>query len=165
MRLRSAVGAAVLLFAAAADGSTTKDACKPFDAAEARKVLRLPVGSPKGTVGAEMSSCTAPAGSSQVTLSYTLEPNRALGSEGEFQQSLERARATGHVEERKFKETRCASFLPSGGSKFGAFKAWCVLHSKAGRAVSLEVIAPNAKQLPSLEAVCTVAEAAGARIP
>ncbi len=164
VRLRSTLSAAVVLGAAAVDGSTAKEACQPFDAAEVRKVLRFPVGAPKGTAGAEMLSCTAQAGNAQVTLSYSLLPNWALGSEGEFEHSVEQARAAGHVEERKFKETRCASILPSGGSKFGAFKAWCVLHSKTGRAVTLEVIAPNAKQLPALEKVCAVAEAAGARI-
>jgi hypothetical protein len=158
--------AAVLLSLASAAGTATpQPPCKPFDAAEVRTVLRLPVGAPKATVGAALVSCTAQAGGGQVTLSYTLEPDRALGSEGEFQQSLARARAAGRVEAATFKDTRCASLLPSGGSKFGAFKAWCVLHSMAGRAVTLEVLAPNAKQLPALQKVAQVAAAAATRIP
>ncbi len=165
MRRNVTASAAALLFASAAEAAAPKPPCKPFDAVEVRTVLRLPVGPPKATVGAAMVSCAAQAGGGQVTLSYTLEPDRALGSEGEFQQSLARARAAGRVEEATFKDTRCASLLPSGGSKFGAFKAWCVLHSKAGRAVTLEVLAPNAKQLPALGKVAQVAAAAAIRIP
>ncbi len=161
----TARAAAVLLSLASALEAAPPKPCKPFDAAQVRTVLQLPVGAPKATVGAALVSCTAQAGGRQVSLSYTLEPDRALGSEGEFQQSLARARAVGHVEEATFKDTRCASLLPSGGSKFGAFKAWCVLHSKAGRAVTLEVLAPNAKQLPALDKVAQVAAAAATRIP
>ena len=167
MRPSVTAGAAAGLLALSlgTEAAVPKPPCKPFDAAEVRTVLRVPVGAPKVTVGAAMVSCTAQAGGSQVTMSYTLEPDRALGSEGEFQQSLARARATGHVEEATFKQTRCASLLPSGGSKFGAFKAWCVLHSKAGRAITLEVLAQSAKQLPALERVAQVAAATATRIP
>ena len=155
----------LLAYASGAGAGVPKEACRPFDAAEVRNVLRIPVGSPKATLGAAMLSCTAQGGSSQVTLSHTLEPDLALGSPGEFQKSVAQASAAGRVEVREFKQTRCASLFPSGGSKFGAFKAWCVLHSKAGRAVTLEIVAPSAKQLPSLEQVRQVAEASAARIP
>jgi len=160
-----AAASVLLALAFTAEASLPKPPCKPFDAVEVRKVLRLSVGAPKATVGAAMVSCSAQASGAQVTLSYTLEPDRALGSEGEFQQSLARARAAGRVEEATFQQTRCASLLPSGGSKFGAFKAWCVLHSKAGRAVTVEVLAPNEKQLPALDKVAEVAGAAASRIP
>ncbi len=167
MHLRPVSAAAVLLLAAlsSAEASTAKEACHPFDAAEVKRILRRPVGQPKGTGGAEMLSCTAQGGNLQVTLSHTIEPDSALGSPGEFKQSVERARSAGQDTVQEFNETRCAAILPSGGSKFGAFKAWCVLHSRQGRAVSLEVIAPGAKQLPSLENVRALAESAAARIP
>jgi hypothetical protein len=167
MPFRPALCAALLPLAvvSTAAASPAKNACQPFDAAEVRKALRLPVGQPKGTAGAEMLSCAAQGGSLQVTLNHTLEPDPGLGSAGEFKQSVDRARSAGQVTVQEFKETRCATILPSGGRKFGAFKAWCVLHSKQGRAVSLEVIAPAAKQLPSLETVRTLAEAAASRIP
>ena len=155
----------VLSLLQAAAASPAKQACHPFDAAEVRQLLHIPVGQPEGTAGAAMFSCTARSGERTVTLSYTAEPDPMLGSAGEFNQSVERARAVGKVEVQEFKETRCAFLLPSGGSKFGAFKSWCVLHSKKGRAVSLEVLAPGAKQLPPLEKVRTLAEAAAARIP
>lgn len=112
-----------------------------------------------------MLSCTATGGSLQVTLNHTAEPNSGLGSEGEFNQSVAGARATGHVEVQVFGETRCAVLLPTGGNKFGAFKAWCVLHSKKGRYVSLEVIARSEKQLPKLDKVRLLAEAAATRLP
>ncbi len=167
MRLSPMSAAAALLLAVLprAQASPARKACQPFDAAEVRRVLRLPIGQPKGTGGAEMLSCTAQGGSVQVTLSHTIEPDRALGSSGEFKQSVDRARSVGQVTVQEFKETRCAAILPSGGGKFGAFKAWCVLHSRQGRAVSLEVIAPGAKQLPSLENVRALAESAAARVP
>jgi hypothetical protein len=167
MPLHKALRAALVLFAvvSTAAASPAKNACQPFDAAEVRRALRAPVGQPKGTAGAEMLSCAAQGGGLQVTLNHTLEPDPGLGSSGEFQQSVERARSAGQVTVQEFKETRCATILPSGGSKFGAFKAWCVLHSKQGRAVSLDVIAPSGKRLPSLETLRTLAEAAAARIP
>jgi hypothetical protein len=166
MRVRFPSTAVLLLaLAGGARASSNSDACKPFDAAEVRSVLHVSLGPPQGTRGAQMMSCTARGGGLQVTLAFTSEPDQAQGSEGEFNQSVERARAAGQVQVQQFKETRCASILPSGGGKFGTFKAWCVLHSKKGRAVSLDVIAPGPKQLPSLEKVHLLAEAAAARIP
>jgi hypothetical protein len=154
--------AAALPAAAAFAGA---QACKPFDVGELRKVLRIPLDQPRGTGGASLLSCTAKGGSAQVTLNHSPEPNLALGSPGEFNQSVAGARAAGQVEVQEFKDTRCAVIHPSGGNKFGAFKAWCVLHSKKGRYVSLEVVARSAKQLPALEKVREAAEAAAARIP
>jgi hypothetical protein len=167
MHLGASSRAAVLILAfhPSAQASSAKEACKPFDAAQVRKVLHVPVGQPQGSSGAEMLSCTGRGGGLEVTLNFTSEPNPALGSAGEFKQSVDRAGAAGKVLVQEFKETRCASILPSGGGKFGTFKAWCVLHSKKGRAISLEVIAPGAKQLPSLDKVQLLAEAAAARIP
>jgi hypothetical protein len=145
--------------------SPAAQACKPFDAAEVRRVLRVPVGQPHGAGGASMLSCTASGGSLEVTLDHSAEPNLALGSAGEFQKSVEGARAAGTVQVQEFKETRCAAIHPSGGNKFGAFKAWCVLHTRKGRYVSLQVIARGAKQLPTLDKVRELAEAAAARLP
>jgi hypothetical protein len=161
----AAVALLVLAVLPAGAASPGAEACKPFDAAEVRRILRIPVGQPKGTGGASMFSCTAQAASMQVTLNHTAEANLALGSEGEFNQSVAGARAAGNVEVQTFKDTRCAVLLPTGGNKYGTFKAWCVLHSRKGRYVSLEVTARNEKQLPKLDKVRTVAEAAAARLP
>jgi hypothetical protein len=167
-RVRTGVAVCLLGLAAAlpvAEASAAAQACKPFDVAEVRKVLHLQVGPPHAAGGASMLSCTAGAGGAQVTLSHTPEPNLALGSAGEFNQSVAGARAAGQVQVQEFKDTRCALIHPSGGNKFGTFKAWCVLHSRKGRYVSLEVTGTSAKQLPPLEKLREAAEAAAARIP
>lgn len=167
-RVRTEVGVCLLALVAAlpADGaSAAVQACKPFDTAEVRKTLHIGVGPPHGAGGASMLSCTADAGTVHVTLSHTPEPNLALGSAGEFNQSVAGARAAGQVQVQEFKDTRCALIHPSGGNKFGTFKAWCVLHSKKGRYISLEVTASTAKPLPPLERLREAAEAAAARIP
>ncbi|HXX30937.1 MAG TPA: hypothetical protein VEJ89_09495 [Myxococcaceae bacterium] len=144
--------------------SPAKQACQPFDASEVRKVLRIPVGQPHGAAGASMLSCTAEGGGVQVTLSHTAEPDPVLGSAGEFNKTVEAARASGRVEVREFKETRCATLLPSGGGKFARYKCLCALHSKGGRYVSLEVLAPSERLLPKLEQLRTAAEAAAGRV-
>ena len=161
-------GCTVLLLLAAAPAalaaSPAKQACKPFDAAELRKVLRIPLGQPHGTGGASLLSCSAEGDNITVTLTHSPEPNAVLGSAGEFEKSVEAARAAGRVDVQEWKETRCASLRPSGGSKFARFKAFCVLHSKQGRYVSLEVLAPTEKRLPRLDQLRTAAEAAAGRV-
>jgi len=149
---------------AARAASPAKQACKPFDVGELRKVLRIPLEKPHGTGGASLLSCSAEGDKITVTLNHSPEPNTVLGSAGEFQKSVEAARAAGRVQVQEFKETRCAALQPSGGSKFARFKAFCVLHSKQGRYVSLEVLAPSEKKLPRLEQVRTAAEAAAGRV-
>lgn len=156
----------VLLLAAvpARGASPAKQACKPFDVGELRKVLRIPLGQPHGTGGASLLSCSAEGNGVTVTLNHSPEPNAVLGSAGEFQKSVDAARAGGRVEVQEYKETRCAALQPSGGSKFSRFKALCVLHSRQGRYVSLEVLAPSEKKLPRLDQVRIAAEAAAARV-